>query len=190
MPRSQPPAFSKTFFSVIGCLEESRVQYGLIGAMALGVWGTSRATQDVDCLVMSGEKERAVLKANLRRRRFVLDARWANRNPALKEWCVRYRQGLFPVDLLSPRDEYDREALRRRRRKRIDKRPVWVVGPEDLILLKLKAGRPRDFEDAISVVLRQGGKLDVEYMKNWAKRLGLWEEVMYCLTQSKPPMQG
>jgi predicted nucleotidyltransferase len=76
------------------------------------------------------------------------------------------------VDLLSPRDEYDREALERRRRKRIDNKPVWVVGPEDLILLKLKAGRPRDFEDVISVVLRQGEKLDMEYMKEWAKRLG------------------
>ena len=65
-----------------------------------------------------------------------------------------------------------------------------MVGPEDLVILKLKAGRPRDFEDVISVVLRQGERLDEEYMKDWAKRLGLWEELMYCLTQSKPPAQG
>jgi predicted nucleotidyltransferase len=155
--------------------------------MALGVWGASRATQDVDCLFLSDEKQRAALDKNLRRRRFVLDTQWSDRNPMLREWCARYWQGPFPVDLLSPRDEYDREALERRRRKRIDNKPVWVVGPEDLILLNLKAGRPRDFEDVISVVLRQGEKMDIEYMKEWAKRLGLWEELMYCLTQSEPP---
>lgn len=187
MPRSRPPTFSDTFYSLLGCLEESGIRYGLIGAMALGVWGTSRATQDVDCLVWSDEKQRAVLDEKLQRRRFVLDTQWTDRNPMLREWCVRYWQGPFPVDLLSPRDEYDREALQRRRRKRIDNKPVWVVAPEDLILLKLKAGRPRDFEDVISVVLRQGNKLDAEYMKNWAKRLGLWEELMYSLTQAKAP---
>jgi len=187
MPRSRKPTFSKTFFSFLSCLEESRVQYCLIGAITLGVWGTSRATQDVDCLVFSDERQRAALDDKLRRRRFVRDTQWSDRNPALREWCVRYRQGLFPVDLLSPRDAYDKEALKRRRRKRIENKPVWVVGPEDLVILKLKAGRPRDFEDVISVVLRQGERLDEEYMKDWAKRLGLWEELMYCLTQSKPP---
>ena len=148
----------------------------------MGVWGASRATQDVDCLVMSDEKRRVVLDGKLRRRRFVLDTQWADRNPMLRDWCVRYRQGLYPVDLLSPRDVFDQEALQRRRRKRIDAKPVWVVGPEDLILLKLKAGRPRDFDDVLSVVSRQGDKLDGDYLKGWARRLGLWEQLMYCLT--------
>jgi hypothetical protein len=155
--------------------------------MALGVWGASRATQDVDCLVMPDEKRRADLDAQLRGRRFVPDAQWAERNPSLRDWCARYRLGPIPVDLLLPRDEFDREALQRRRRKRIDRKPVWVVAPEDLILLKLKAARPRDFDDVLSVVSRQGDKLDDDYMKGWARRLGLWEELMYCLTQSKPP---
>jgi hypothetical protein len=137
--------------------------------------------------MLSDQRKRANLDKELRRRRFVLDAQWADQNPMLREWCARYRQGPFPVDLLLPRDEHDRRALQRRRRKRIDKNLVWVVGPEDLVILKLKAGRLRDFEDVISVVLRQGEKLDLDYLKDWAKRLGLWEELMYCLTQSKPP---
>ena len=187
MSRPRTPTFSQTFLSFLSCLEESRIQYCLIGAMALGAWGASRATQDVDCLVMSDEKQRAVLDGKLRRRRFVLDTQWADRNPMLRDWCARYRQGPFPVDLLSPRDAFDQEALQRRRRKRIENKPVWVVAPEDLILLKLKAARPRDFDDVLSVVSRQGDKLDDDYLKDWAKRLGLWEELMYCLTQSKPP---
>jgi hypothetical protein len=109
--------------------------------MALGVWGASRATQDVDCLVVSDEKQRVVLDGKLRRRRFVLDSQWADRNPMLRGWCVRYRQGLFPVDLLSPGDAFDQEALQRRRRKRIDAKPVWVVAPEDLIYSPEAQGR-------------------------------------------------
>jgi hypothetical protein len=39
---------------------------------------------------------------------------------------------------------------------------------EDLILHKLFAGRPRDLEDVSGIVLRQRGKLDWDYVKQWA----------------------
>lgn len=187
MPLPGPQAFSKTFLSVMGCLSRSRVRYCLIGALTLGVWGASRATQDIDCLLLLNEKQRADLDRLLRRRGFVPDARWAEQNPLLRDGCVRYRKGLFPVDLLFPRDPFDHKALSRRRRKQLHGKSVWVVGPEDLILLKLKAGRPRDFDDILSVVGRQKSKLDEAYLKDWAKRLGLWEELMYCLTQAQAP---
>ncbi len=57
---------------------------------------------------------------------------------------------------MRPRDRHDRQVFRRNRRKRLEGRFYSVVAPEDFILQKLKVGRPRDFEDALSVLERSG----------------------------------
>jgi len=45
----------------------------------------------------------------------------------------------------------------------------------------LKVGRPRDFEDALSVLERSRKMLDFEYLKHWSGRLGLAVELDYVL---------
>ncbi len=69
----------------------------------------------------------------------------------------------------------------KRKRKRRAGRFCWVIAPEDLILQKLKVGRPRDFEDALSVLERSRKMLDFEYLKHWSGRLGLAAELDYVL---------
>ena len=180
-------SFGKAFRSLVGCLRRYRIRYCLIGALAVSAWGTSRATQDIDCLVVLEEKQRARFLEELRRRGFIHDVQWADLNPLLKDHCLRFRLGGIPVDLLFPRDAHDTQALKQRRLKHVVGQKIWVVGPEDLILMKLKASRHRDFDDVLSVVSEQGEALDQGYLKQWAKRLGLWEGLMYCLMQAQAP---
>jgi len=49
---------------------------------------------------------------------------------------------------------------------------AWVVTPEDLVLLKLIAGRPRDLGD-IQDTLTAQGQLDAKDLSHWAERLGV-----------------
>ena len=49
---------------------------------------------------------------------------------------------------------------------------AWVVTPEDLVLLKLIAGRPRDLGDIQDILMAQG-QLDAKYLSLWAERLGV-----------------
>lgn len=65
-----------------------------------------------------------------------------------------------------------------------------VVSAEDLILLKLKAGRPTDFDDAISVVKNPRLTLDLDYLCNWVDRLGLQGELHYVLQAANGPRSG
>lgn len=44
-----------------------------------------------------------------------------------------------------------------------------LVTAEDLVIHKLFAGRPRDLDDAASVVRRKGPELDWDYMREWAQ---------------------
>ena len=47
---------------------------------------------------------------------------------------------------------------------------------------KLKVGRPRDFEDALSVLERSGKSLDRRYLQRWAERTGVAAELKYILS--------
>lgn len=51
-----------------------------------------------------------------------------------------------------------------------------MVSPEDLILLKLLAGRDRDIADIGDVMFTQGN-LDEPYMRRWAKEIGVLDRL-------------
>jgi hypothetical protein len=51
-------------------------------------------------------------------------------------------------------------------------------------LQKLKVGRPRDFEDAVSVLEQLKDKLDRRYLEHWARKLGVTEELSYILAET------
>jgi hypothetical protein len=54
-----------------------------------------------------------------------------------------------------------------------------------LILLKLSAGRPRDFDDVMGIVGNAGASLDLDYLWSWAERVGLQSELHYVLISAK-----
>lgn len=51
--------------------------------------------------------------------------------------------------------------------------------------MKVKAGRPRDFDDATSVLAAQRETLDGSYLSDWARRLGVEEELSYLLRETR-----
>jgi len=94
---------------------------------------------------------------------------------------LRFQSQEVTVDVMRPRDAHDRQVFRRRRKKRMDGRYYWVVSAEDFILQKLKVGRPRDFEDAVSVVERHRQRLDHAHLERWARRLEVMDELTYIM---------
>jgi hypothetical protein len=78
-------------------------------------------------------------------------------------------------------DPHEEAALARRRTLHLLGVSVWVCSPEDLILLKLKASRPHDFEDALGIVMNPHLQLDLAYLWDWADQLGLHGELQYVL---------
>lgn len=156
--------------------------YCLIGALALGVWGAVRATQDIDFLMLLDDDSRDALMASLSAAGFQVDTRWADLNPTAKDSFVRLAFGPHAVDLMLARDAFHREALVRRRSVAIDGLTIAVASAEDLMLLKLRAGRDQDFVDVVGVAARQGPALDLPYLRAWAGRLGISGELEYALS--------
>ena len=153
----------------------------VIGAMALAAWGRPRATVDLDFKLRASLKDLEKLQLKAMKMGYKIDHGWQRHNPLLASIQTRILHRGIPIDLLLPRDDHDRQAWVHRKRKKLGKRFFWFSSAEDLILEKLKVGRPRDFEDAVTVLERMGRKLDKRYLKRWAKKLGLLGELDYIL---------
>jgi hypothetical protein len=168
---------------MVDLLRQVRIPYMVIGALAVAVWGRPRTTLDVDIVVLTDQSGLRRLASQAAKKVFVVDEEWAEQNPMVRGTHLRLLHRDLPVDLILPIDLHDRDALKRRKRKRWRDRAVWFISPEDLILQKLKVGRPRDFEDALSVWQQQGKKIDKRYLWKWARRLGITGELKYILSR-------
>lgn len=85
------------------------------------------------------------------------------------------------IDVFLAESPFQHEAMKRKRRDIAEGVEVWIASPEDLMLLKLKAARPRDFSD-IAGILFTLGQLDVDYMRKWADQMGTRDKLENALS--------
>ena len=143
----------------------------LIGGQAVLLHGAPRLTEDIDVSLGIGPEEVATVEA-------VCDATdleslVANPVEFARETYVlpaRSRPSGIRVDFIFSNTDFERLAVDRAVGVRLSGETVPFASPEDLLLLKLFAGRARDIEDARSVVDRQAPHLDWTYLERWAQR--------------------
>ena len=70
------------------------------------------------------------------------------------------------VDLIFSHTPYGRQAIARAVAKSIGGATVKIASLEDTIIHKIVANRPRDIEDAMSMMLKNPG-LDRGYVRGW-----------------------
>jgi hypothetical protein len=165
-------------------LSSLSIQYCVIGAVALGAWGRTRATHDLDFLVLVDEKNKQDLVAGLSSSGITINRQWTAANPMAQTRVTRFTSRSFPhypLDIIYAGDQHERQALTRTQNTLLLGVSFPVVSAEDLIVLKLKAGRPTDFDDAISVIKNPRLILDLDYLWKWANGLGLQGELHYVL---------
>lgn len=146
-------------------LDAAKIPYMVIGGQAVLFYGEPRLTADIDLTLGIGPDRlgdiRALLPAlaltplvsdDFVQQTFVLP-------------CSAAAEPLR-VDFLFSFSPYERQAIDRTRRVRMGRAEVRFASPEDLVIHKLVAGRPRDVED-VRGVLRNVADLDVDYTRRW-----------------------
>lgn len=181
MKKPKTSNISETLTYIVDFFQRHRIPYALIGAMALNIYGRPRTTLDIDFLILLDEPGFSDIKDSASAENFRIDAEWAKWNPMIAKSQARFIMNNIPVDVMLPRDEHDKESLKRSKRKKIGNKMVCIISPADFVLQKLKVGRPRDFEDALTVLERQSGNIDISYLEKWANRLGISDELNYIL---------
>ena len=72
------------------------------------------------------------------------------------------------VDFIFSYTPYETGAIKRAKKVKIMGQEVNLASPEDLIIHKIFAGRPRDIEDVRSVLLKNPD-VDIQYVREWLK---------------------
>jgi hypothetical protein len=148
----------------------------LFGAQAALIWGRPRLTADVDVTVRLDPEDPDALVRTLERHGFRLRV-----NPA-DDFVRRTRVLPFvfapnglPVDVVLAGPGIEELFLSRAVPVRLGSVTVPVISPEDLIVTKILAGRPKDVEDVRGILFERLPQLDLAAIRS---TLGLLEAAL------------
>lgn len=149
---------NRDFAEMLGALSEAHAEFLVIGAHAVAVHATPRATGDLDLWVRP-------TRENAERVWAALESFGAPLHELTLEDLVAddvvFQIGIAPgrIDILTGAIGIDfDDAWQRRVVVELWGRQVPVIGREDLILTKRAAGRPRDLADIADLEASRGEK--------------------------------
>ncbi len=156
-------------------LDSYGFNYGLIGGLAISIHGIPRFTADIDLLV-----EPTILKTEkIFYDYFSPDLIIQIEKPDLSDplgEIIRLRLNMVQIDLIVAKTNLHFAALENTCRIEVMGKLVKIVTPEDLILLKLSAGGPRDLLDIGGILEVCETKLDWDYLERQIKTYRLEDE--------------
>jgi predicted nucleotidyltransferase len=156
----------KALRQAIASLEKHNLRYAVIGGIALQLWGKPRFTYDVDIKVLVPDTDYSAARAKIRAA-FPKRARpHAPPNPLIVDAQV----GDITVDFLLALPGYEENIITRAVRRRMGNLALWICSAEDLIIQKVVANRPKDWQDIEGILAEQHGRLDYDYIENWLQQ--------------------
>jgi hypothetical protein len=178
---------SELLKKVIAALEASNTPYMLTGSYASSLQGEPRLTHDIDLVVAITPSAGRSLLLEFPAPDYYLDenaiAEAIGRKSQFNLLDVRNGD---KVDFWILSDEpFDQSRFARRYVEGFEGMRLHVSRPEDTILMKLRwaelsGGSEKQFGDARSIYELQRHSLDISYIEQWSKLLGvtgLWEQI-------------
>lgn len=162
-----------TLIDAVDFLNREDIAYALIGGMAASLRGQPRTTADVD-LVVAADARRALdllgrLDQSAFRPLFDNVAEVVERSYILP---LRHRTTGIKVDMALGLSGFEQSLIDRAERVDIAGSKISVVTAEDLLILKVLAGRPQDEQDAHGIAAAQSQRIDWDYCLSVAQELG------------------
>jgi hypothetical protein len=157
---------------VVRALDDLAAPSMLVGGVALAAWAPPRATADLDLAISVSAADLPTVGAFIGRRVGGLASMRPIRfrdGTTLQRVVVQRPEGEITVDLILADDAFLATAMRRRVRQTVADLELYVATPEDLVVMKLRAGRRQDLVDIRSLAETQ--RLDRAYLRRWAGRL-------------------
>ena len=178
---------------VADALDAAGLPYAIGGALALSYYTPPRATLDVDInifIAVPGEIDKAL--ACLTECGFEPENLSTLHRMAGEDGQFRGHIGGMRVDVFVPAIDYYAALEGRRRQVLIAARPGWILGPEDLAVLKMMFFRRKDLADVDILVHAQGANLDlaavrsqlVDLMGDDDERVREWDAIVAGSTRS------
>jgi hypothetical protein len=165
---------------LIEVLEREAIPYAIAGAHASMLFGEPRLTTDIDVVIDLTPTQLGVLSAAFPFPEYYISDQGA-------QAAVSGGGGMFniihpesgqKIDVIVPGTEHDRAQLQRVRRTGVlTGRPANFTSPEDSIIKKMEyyreGGSEKHLRDITGIL--KVTPVDRDYVRDWAKRLGLEE---------------
>jgi hypothetical protein len=152
-------------------LDRHGIPYMVIGGQAVLLYGEPRLTRDIDLTIGWGpDQVDRLLKMTREENWKVLapePAAFVQETFVLP--CLDEESGIR-LDFVFSLSDYEQKALGRVHRTPMGAASVRFASVEDILIHKLLAGRPRDLEDARSILLKNH-PLDQAYLTHWLDTL-------------------
>lgn len=161
--------FEEILSKIGASLKKHNIPYMIIGGQAVLLYGEPRLTRDIDLTLgvnteYVDELLKVIRELSLKPipENIKLFVQQTMVLPALEETTG------IRVDFIFSFTTYEIEAIKKARKITIIGQEVCFASPEDVIVHKIFAGRPRDIEDVRSIILKNLD-IDTQYIRRWLK---------------------
>lgn len=165
--------FIETLKELKSLFEKSKINYAILGGLAVGAWGRSRATDDIDLVLESSRKKLDTLIKALKKTKYKIRFVGSTNPPDLLEITKEKNDMRIRIDIMLSNIPYQEEALKRKILLKVFDIELPFISAEDLIIHKLISHRPIDIQDIENIFEINFKALDLEYIRKWAKEWGL-----------------
>jgi len=181
-----------TVLSVIASyLDEAKVQYAVVGGIAVLVYGYPRVTQDIDLVVDQKVLDVPGFCNYLRRQQFLTDERDLQSAFREKSHATIFHQALsLRLDVKGVYSAADRDTIETAVPMRLSVVTFRVNTPDNLICHKLQYGSARDLEDALAVYTRMKPRLRGEELRRVASLVGVQEALEELMNIAGKSVRG
>lgn len=159
----------QTLLDFASILNKAKIGYMFIGGQAVIQYGIPRFTQDIDVTVAFSPDDFLKIKKIVNKKFRVLPndpEKFILQKMVLPIENIKTK---VRIDVIFSESEFEREAIKNSRKIIVNNYPINFISPEDLIIQKIFAGRPRDLEDVRSILSVQGKKIDKKYVERKLK---------------------
>lgn len=152
-------------------MKQRGTRWFLFGAQAVAIWGGPRMTADVDVTVEGDPDDPVLVEA-------LLGAGFESRVEGIGDFVRRTRvaplvhvESRIPLDVVFAGPGLEEEFLQRAIMVRIGRGKMPVISPEDLVITKALAGRPKDIDDVRGILNERAEMLDLERIRGTLSRI-------------------
>jgi len=173
---------------ILAKLDQHEIHYMVTGSFAGNVHGVPRTTYDADIVIEASPRSLEGFLQSLGED-FYADpetAREAREHRSM--FNVIHLETGFKIDLIVKKDRpFSQQEFSRREKVSFLGQPCWFATAEDVILAKLEWSKQsesaKQFTDAMNIAKVQGGRLDADYLRKWARELGVQEPMEKLLQE-------
>ena len=170
---------------VCSYLNETEIDYVVVGGIAVMHHGVPRTTVDIDLILQIDDDEIPAFVKFLNSTGFTATTK--DMRSAFKEKShstIFYRDSLLRLDIQGVNSQFDKMTLERAIDIELFNTTIKLGTAEDTIINKILFQGEQDLRDALGIFARKQRQLDIAYIESTCKKLEIYDKWVHFLKDS------